>query len=72
MQEPKKKYRIDPHANPSLGAAGYWVKASEPEPERDHIAEALQKITPQVRKAMFEKLRDEFPDDPVLNPEGKS
>ena len=72
MQEPKKKYRIDPHANPMLGASGHWVKASEPEPERDHVAEALAKITPQVRKAMFDRLRAEFPDDPALKPEGQS
>lgn len=71
-EQPQIKFRIDPTEDPMMGGGGRWVPADDPEPEHDAIGDALQKMRKQTRKAVFERLQEEFPDDPVLNPEGKS
>lgn len=69
-EDPRKKFRIDATEDPMMGGGGRWVPADEPEPERDVLAERLDKIRPQIKQEMLRRLREEFPDDPGLHDGG--
>ncbi len=71
QKAPKKKYVIDATEDLMMGGGGRWVPADEPEPERDVLAEKLDKIRPQVKREMLKRLREEFPDDPALQDGGE-
>ena len=71
-EPPKKKYRIDATEDPMMGGGGRWVPADEPDPEQDVIDEALSKVRKDIRRKMFDRLREEFPEDPALHDGGGS
>lgn len=61
-ETPTIRYKPSLAPDPLLGAAGEWVPADEPEPERDVLAEQLDKLRPHVKKAVFERLAAEHPE----------
>lgn len=61
-KEPEILWRMSPTDVPMVGAAGEWVDASEPETDRDVVAEKLAEMKPHVKKIVAERLAREFPD----------
>lgn len=59
VEQPVLRWRPPIHGTAaSLTAQGEWVDADEPETEHDRIAQAIDKMRPEVRREVERRLRE--------------
>lgn len=65
-EDPEIRFRISPGDDPMMGGGGQWVPADTPIEADDVLAERMREWSPQLRRAIAERLAEDHPSDEAL------